>query len=112
MAEPTAGRSVLAPRQVAGALAPWTASRVQVVVDARGRLRGVDLGATAIDAWGRQVIEAFLGAAVEGSPPSDLSRFAPVWAPLSGAPPEVALGLVPGAGRLWPDRTGTTRLSW
>lgn len=110
--EPVVGRWVLGSRQVAGALGPWTASRIQVVVDGRGRIRGLDLGATAIDAWGRQVIEAFYGAALEGSRPSDLSRFAPVWIPLSGAPPEVALGLVPGAGRLWPDRTGTTRLSW
>ncbi len=107
-----ADRVLLAPRSVAGALAPWTASRIQVVVDPRGRLRGLDLGASATDAWGRQVIEAFLGGALEGRAASDLSRFAPVWVPLPGAPPEVALGLVPGPGRLWPDRTGTARVAW
>lgn len=110
--EPLLGRRVAGARPVAGALSPWTPSRVQVVVDTRGRVRGLDLGASAIQVWNRQVIEAFYGGALEGRASADLSRFAPVWLPFPGAPPTVSLGLYPGAGRLWPDRTGTLRVSW
>ena len=109
---PLLGRGVGEPRTLAGALSPWTASRVQVVVDTRGRIRGLDLGASATRVWNQQVIEAFYGGALEGQPSADLSRFAPVWIPLPGAPPSISLGLYPGAGRLWPDRTGTLRVSW
>ena len=109
---PSAVQPLCGQRAVAGALSAWTVARIQVVVDTRGRLRGLDLGSTATAAWNRAVFEAFLGAALEGMPPPNLDGFAPIWAPIPGAAPESALGLVPGPGRVWPDRTGTARLTW
>ncbi len=94
----------------AGAIALWTAARVQVVVDGDGVVRGLDVGSSAQAAWNRHAVAAWLAAAVEGRDGGALLT-PPPWLPTTGAAPERSLGLRPGPGPLWPDLTGDARVA-
>jgi len=91
--------------ETAGAIGMWLASHVQAVVDHRGRLRGLDLGATAVAMWNRAILEQTLAAYVDGEA-GGLPR---LWLATPGAQPEAGAGLAPGFGAIWPDRTGELR---
>jgi len=98
--DPAAGLAA----EPAGAFQLWSAGRVQAVVDDRGRLRGVDVGATAVNQWNRALVAAFLGGALGGQPP--VLDVQPRWMPSPGGVPEVSVGLWPGPGAVWPDPWG------
>ena len=98
-------RSVAAYEDTAGAVGLWLASDVQAVVDHRGRLRGLDVGATAVGMWNRIIVEHTLAAAVDGVA-GEKPR---LWLASPGMPPEAGVGLCPGFGAIWPDQTGKLR---
>jgi len=89
----------------AGAIGIWLGSYLQAVVDHRGRLRGLDLGATAVGMWNRTVVDRTLAAFVGGGE----IELPPLWLAAPGAAPEAGSGLAPGPGSVWPDRTGELR---
>jgi hypothetical protein len=98
---PTAGLRA----RMAGAYPAWLAGDTQIVVDARGRLRGLDLGATSAAAVGREMVRRYLAPAVDGSTASHtLPR---LWMPSPGGEPEATLGLLPGPGGVWVDGEGS-----
>jgi len=90
---------------MAGAYPVWLAGRVQAVVDARGRLVGIDLGATSAAMINREMVRRYLLRAVAGVP---IGRaLPPLWLPSPGGDPEAATGLAPGPGSIWVDADGT-----
>jgi YD repeat-containing protein len=89
---------------LAGAYRAWTAGRLQAVVDDRGRLRGLDAGATAVASSNRALVGDFFGGATSGRAPA--MTLAPSWLPSPGAAPEAAVGWLPGPGSAWPDPFG------
>ena len=95
--------------EMAGAANLWSASRIQAVVDGRGRLRGLDLGATAVDVWRRLAIQRHLAPPIDGLAAGSMVPM--MWLPMPGAGPEQALGLSPGRIPLWPSWTGKLQLS-
>jgi YD repeat-containing protein len=98
---PTAGLRA----QMAGAYPAWLAGDIQIVVDAQGRLRGLDLGATSAAMVNREMVRRYLASAVDGSAADPvLPR---LWLPSPGGGPETTLGLLPGPGGVWVDGEGS-----
>ena len=98
---PTAGLRA----HMAGAYPAWIAGETQIVVDARGRLRGLDLGATSAAMVSRVMMRRFLARAVDGDTADPvLPR---LWMSSPGGEPEAVLGLLPGPGGVWVDGEGS-----
>ena len=91
--------------EMAGAYPVWLAGRIQAVVDARGLLVGLDLGATSGAMVNREMVRRYLLPALTGDPIGPvLPR---LWLPSSGGEPEAAMGLTPGPGSVWGDGDGS-----
>ncbi len=91
--------------RMAGAYPAWLAGDTQIVVDAQGRLRGLDLGATSAAMVSRELVQRYLARAVDGFAADP--ALPGLWLPSPGSAPEAALGLLPGPGGVWVDGEGS-----
>ena len=85
-------RHVATEQTFAGGVSLWSSARVQAVVDGHGRLRGLDVGATATAMWNRELLDRFVAAAMAARP----VRLPELGEPAPGQAPEAAVGLCPG----------------